>query len=156
IFTKPGTDALHGQAFLSYNKEFLNSRSPLLQQSTRPPYQQKFMGVSLAGPIQKQKASFGFEFGRRWIDENAFILAPTRDGDLTLRRVNQAIVTPQTRTTVSPRLDYTVNPNHPLTVRYQDTRVDLDNEGAGNFNLASTAYSQQNTENTLQVTETAV
>src|ERR1700676_1471809 len=62
IFTKPGTDAIRGQAFFQYNKEFLNSRSPLLQQSTRPPFQQRFYGLSITGPIKKQKASFGLDF----------------------------------------------------------------------------------------------
>src|SRR5262249_25759954 len=94
IFTKPGTDAFHGQAFGNYNKQLLNTRSPLLQQSRRTPYQQKYMGVSLAGPIKTQKASFGFEFERRWIDENAFVLATTLDSALNPRSINQAIVTP--------------------------------------------------------------
>ena len=38
IFTKPGSDFLRGQAFAQYNDQFLNSRNPLLAQSTRPPY----------------------------------------------------------------------------------------------------------------------
>ena len=42
IFTKPGTDKIRGQAFFQYNKEAFNSRSPLLTQSTRPPYEQRF------------------------------------------------------------------------------------------------------------------
>ena len=44
IFTSPGTDFIRGQAFMQYNKEALNARSPLLTQSKRPPYQQKFFG----------------------------------------------------------------------------------------------------------------
>src|SRR5438477_2604162 len=82
IFTKPGTDTIHGQGFFQYNKEFLNSRNPLLQQSTRPPYQQRMVGVTLTGPIKKQKASFGLEFERRSITENAFVLATTLDNNL--------------------------------------------------------------------------
>src|ERR1035438_2394699 len=57
ILTKPGTDTLHGQAFGQYNKEALNSRSPLLTSSTRPDYRQEFFGVSLTGPIKKGKAT---------------------------------------------------------------------------------------------------
>src|SRR5438128_4527559 len=62
IFTKPGTDTLRGQAFMQYNKEALNSRSPLLAQSKRPPYQQRFYGLSFTGPLKQQKASFGPDF----------------------------------------------------------------------------------------------
>ena len=42
ILTKPGTDAIRGQAFFQLNDEQLNSR--LLAQSDRPPYQQKLTG----------------------------------------------------------------------------------------------------------------
>jgi Carboxypeptidase regulatory-like domain len=156
IFTKPGTDTIRGQAFFQYNKEFLNSRSPLLQQSTRPPFQQRFYGLTLTGPIKKQKASFGLDFERRNITEDAVIIATTLDNNLNIQNINQAIVTPQVRNTVTPRLDYTINTNNTLVVRYQDTRVELDKEGVGNFGLTSQAYNQKTTENTVQVTETAV
>jgi hypothetical protein len=82
IFTKPGSDKIRGQAFMQYNKEALNSRSPLLDQSKRPPYQQQFYGLSLSGPLLKSKASFGFDAEHRTIDENAFILATTLDASL--------------------------------------------------------------------------
>ena len=156
IFTKPGTDLLRGQAFFQYNKEFLNARNPLLQQATRPPFQQRFYGLSITGPIKKQKASFGLDFERRNITEDAFILATTLDKNLNIQNINQSVVTPQVRNTVTPRLDYTINPNNTLVVRYQDTRVELDKEGVGNFGLPSQAYNQKTTENTIQVTETAV
>ncbi len=156
IFTKPGTDSIHGQAFVQYNKEALNARSPLLQQSTRPPYKQDFFGVNLGGPIKKQKASFGFDAEHRTIDENAFILATTLDSSLNPLVINQAILTPQTRTTFSPRLDYSVNAKNTLALRYQNTRVEMDKEGIGSFSLASQSYNQRSTENTIQVTETAI
>src|SRR5262249_47453193 len=156
IFTKPGSDTLRGQAFFQYNKEFLNSRSPLLAQSTRPPFQQHFYGLSLTGPIKKQQASFGLEFERRDINENAFILATTLDSNLNIQQINQRVVTPQTRTSIAPRIDYTINAANTLVVRYQDTRVELDKEGVGSFGLVSRAYDQTNTEKTFQLTETAV
>ncbi len=156
IFTKPGTDHIRGQAFFQFNKEALNSRSPLLTQSTRPPYEQKFFGVNLSGPITQKKASFSFDFERRSITENSFILATTLDNNLNFVNVNQAMLTPQTRTTFSPRIDYSLNASNTLTVRYQNTRVASDNEGTGNFSLASKAYNQSNTEQSVQVTETAI
>ena len=156
IFTKPGTDKIRGQAFMQYNKEALNSRSPLLEQSKRPPYQQQFYGLSLSGPLLKSKASFGFDAEHRTIDENAFILATTLDASLIPLNVNQAVLTPQYRTTLTPRLDYSINANNTLTVRYQNTRVEMDKEGVGGFSLADQAYNQTSSENTLQVTETAV
>ncbi len=156
IFTKPGTDKLRGQAFLQFNNELLNSRSPLLTQSDRPFYQQKFFGINLTGPIKPQKASFGFDFERRSIDENAFILATTLDNNLNIVNINQAVTTPQVRTHITPRLDYTINASNTLTVRYQNVKLSSENDGIGSFNLASKAYNQSETEHALQITETAV
>ena len=64
------------------------------------------------------------------------------DSSLNPLNINQAVVTPQTRTTISPRLDYAISRNNNLTVRYQDTRAELDKEGVGNFNLASKAFTE--------------
>ncbi len=156
IFTKPGSDNLHGQVFFQFNNQDLNSRSPLLAQSTLPPYKQNFFGVNLGGPLKKSKASWGFDFERRDITENAFILATTLDASLNPQTVNQALLTPQTRTSFAPRLDYSISTNNTLTARYQNTRIGLDNQGAGDFSLASTTYNQTVSENTLQLTESVI
>jgi len=156
ILTKPGSDFIRGQAFVQYNKEALNSRSPLLTDSKRPPYEQKFYGFNISGPLKKQKASFGLDFERRAIDENAFVMATTLDDNLNPVSINQALLTPQTRTSISPRLDYSINTTNTLTVRYQNTRSGMDKEGVGNFSLASRAYARHDTNHSIQVTETAV
>jgi len=156
IFTKPGTDSVHGQAFVQYNKEALNSRSPLLEQSHRPPYKQDFFGFNIGGPIKKQKASFGFDAQRRSTTENAFIYATDLDASLNRQTVNQAILMPQTFTSLSPRVDLALSTNNTLTLRYQNTRSDLQNQGASGFNLASRVYNANSSENTVQATETAI
>src|ERR1039457_4852700 len=107
IFTKPGTNDLHGQVFFQYNDQYFNSRSPLYTESSSlPPYKNLFFGGNLSGPIKKGKASFTLDFERRNITENAFILATDLDSSLNAHTVNQGLLTPQTRTTVSPRVDY--------------------------------------------------
>src|ERR1017187_1717239 len=82
IFTKPGTDAIRGQIFFQYNNQALNSRSPLLTQTTLPPYDQRFFGGSVSGPLKKNKASYGLDVDQRNITENAFVLATTLDSNL--------------------------------------------------------------------------
>ncbi|MCS7023802.1 MAG: TonB-dependent receptor [Bryobacteraceae bacterium] len=156
ILTKPGSDRIRGSAFWLFNDQAFNARNPLLTQSTRPPFRQNFGGFQLSGPIKKGKASFGFDFERRAINENAFILATTLDSNLNPLPVNQTVLTPQSRTTLSPRLDLALSSNHTMVVRYQNTRVREDNNGIGDFSLPSRAFNQRDSENTLQVTETAI
>jgi hypothetical protein len=155
IFTKPGSDLLRGQAFAQYNDQRLNSRNPLLTQSTRPPYRSQFYGLNLSGPLVRNRASFTFDGERRTIDENAFVLAMTLDAGLNPVTVNQALPAPQVRTTLSPRLDYAINRRNSLTVRYQELHIGFDNQGAGDFNLPSRAYNERQADRTLQGTETA-
>ncbi|HEY1497506.1 MAG TPA: carboxypeptidase-like regulatory domain-containing protein, partial [Candidatus Solibacter sp.] len=109
IFTKPGSDALHGSAFTQYGDAIFNSRNPLFTQSTRPPYRSQFYGLGMSGPLRRNKASFSFDAEHRQIDENAFILATTPDST-----INQALATPQSRTNLRPRLDYSINPRNTL------------------------------------------
>ena len=156
ILTKPGTDTLHGQAFVQYNNEDFNSRSPLLEQSTRPPYKQEFFGLNFTGPLKKDKASFSFDAQRRSTTENAFIYATDLSSSLVPQTVNQAMLTPQTFTTLSPRLDLSLSTNNTLTVRYQNTRSTSDNQGVGSFNLPTLAYNSTGSENTIQATETSI
>jgi len=59
----------------------------LLTQAKRPPYQQKFYGLSFTGPLKKQKASFSLDFERRNINENAFILAKTLDTNFNIQNI---------------------------------------------------------------------
>uniref|UniRef100_Q01R02 Cna B-type protein n=1 Tax=Solibacter usitatus (strain Ellin6076) TaxID=234267 RepID=Q01R02_SOLUE len=151
IFTKPGSDALHGSAFTQYGDTIFNSRNPLFTQSTRPPYRSQMYGLSLGGPLRRNKASFSLDAEHRQIDENAFVLATTPDGT-----INQALGTPQSRTNIRPRLDYSITPRNTLVVRYQYVNASLDNQGVGDFNLASRGYNERQTEQTVQATETAM
>jgi hypothetical protein len=156
ILTRPGSDYIRGQAFLQYNKEALNARSPLLTQSKRPAYQQKQFGFNLSGPLKKSKASFGLDMERRSITENAFVYATTLDSNLNPLAVNQTVLTPQTRTSVSPRLDYAITSSSTLIVRYQYTRSEADKDGVGSYALASRAYDQKSTDQNVQITETSM
>jgi hypothetical protein len=151
ILTKPGSDTLHGQVFFQFNNQDFNSRSALFAQSSLPPYKQIFEGFNIGGPIKKNKASFTLDFDRRDITENAFILATTLNGI-----VNQGVVTPQTRMTITPRIDYSINDKNTLIVRYQNTSIGQNDNGVGGFSLPSQAYNTTNQENTVQVTETSV
>jgi hypothetical protein len=149
IFTKAGSESLHGQGLTSQNSDALDTRNPLVPQ--KPPYRSQLYSLDLAGPVQRNKASFTIDLEERKINDNATILAATPAGTL-----DETYPAPQSRTAISPRVDYALNDRNNLTVRYQQIWNTLDNQGVGGFNLPSEAYHEAQREQMLQVTETAM
>src|SRR5215831_4822938 len=143
ITTKPGFSKFHGQAFADGNPSAFNARNPFAVEV--PPYHSEFYNGNIGGPLSK-KASFFFDFFRRDIQNasvvNAFILGP----DLTQQPFNQAVINPQTRMNLSPRIDYQLNNNNVLSVRYQFWQDNEANSGIQQFSLPSQAYNLHETE----------
>jgi hypothetical protein len=154
IFTKPGTDKFRGQAFFNFNDESLNSRSPFA--ASRAPYQARRYGGNLSGPLASKKASFFLDFERRETDDNNVVRAIILDSTLAPVIFNPTILTPDRRTTFSPRLDYQISPTNTLVARYTFERATRQDEGVGDFDLPSRAFDVTTTQHTFQATETAV
>ena len=153
IFTKPGTDRFRGQVSFNFNDDALNARNPFAP--NRPPIQTRQYGGNFGGPIIKHKASFFIDFEKRDIDDQSLIVATVLDANNNIVGFNQTFATPSRRTTFSPRIDYQINPNNTLVFRYnyaKTTRV----TGVGGFSLPTRAYDTSNTEQGIQLTETAV
>ena len=153
IFTKPGADRFRGQAFLGFGDRLLNSRNPFA--STRAPYQSRQFGATVGGPLST-KSSFSLDAERRAVDENAIVNATILDASLVPQSFNQAVVTPQTRLFLTPRIDYQLSPKVTLVGRYTYSRSESENQGIGQFNLAQRAYDSQDRDHGVQLTETAV
>lgn len=153
IFTKPGTDKLRGSGFFNFGDESLNSRNPFA--SNRAPYQQRFFGFNIGGPLSK-RASWFLDTDHRAIDENAVVNATLLDSALNPTSFAQAFVTPQRRFSINPRLDYQLSPNHTLVVRYQHSRMENEGRGIGEFTLPSQATDMTNRNHTVQATHTAI
>lgn len=154
ILTKPGTDKFRGQASFSFNDESLNSRNPFALE--RAPFQSRQFGGNLSGPIISKKASFFFDFERRQVDDNDIINAQILDSSLNITPFVLSVLTPQTRTTFSPRFDYALNASNTLVGRYTYTRSERENAGVGDFNLLSRAYNTSTSQHSFQLTETAI
>ncbi len=151
IFTKPGTDKLHGQFSVLGNDSAFNTRSPFLGTAPLPNYYTVQFNGNFGGPLSK-KASFNLDTQRRNIDDVSVISAELQPGV----PFTQAVPNPRNRTTVTPRLDYQVSKNNTLTARYQYYRDTATNNGVGPYSLASRGYNQLNTEHTLQLSDTQV
>src|SRR5215212_8952483 len=153
ILTRPGTDRYRGQVSFNFNDDALNSRNPFAD--SRPPIQTRQYGGNFGGPITKRKASFFVDFDKRDVNDESLIVATVLDANNNIVGFNETVPIPSRRTSFSPRIDYQINQNNTLVARYnyaKNTRV----VGVGNFSLPSRAYDTQNSEQSIQLTETAI
>jgi len=164
IFTKPGTDRFHGQAYYHISDGIWNSRNPFLLED--PPFRTQMFGGNLSGPIT-QHASFFLDVERRQIDDNGVVVAKIPAADFSKIIDDQSFFpTPQRRTTFSPRVDWQLGANNTLSFRYTFLENDHILTGIGPFNLPPTTignvtlpgngYSQDSNGQTAQIVETAV
>ena len=153
ILTRPGTERYRGQASFNFNDDALNSRNPFA--TTRPPIQTRQYGGNFGGPLIKRKASFFVDFDKRDVDDETLIVAEVLDENNNIVDFIATAPIPSRRTSFGPRIDYQINANNTLVARYnymKNTRV----TGVGNFSLPSRAYDSTTTEQSIQLTETAI
>lgn len=153
ILTRPGTDRFRGQVSLNFNDDALNARNPFA--TSRPPIQTRQYGGNFGGPIKKGRASFFVDFDKRDVDDETLIVAKVLDANNNIINFIDTFPVPNRRTSFSPRVDFQINQNHTLIARYNystNNRV----VGVGQFSLPSRAYDSENTEQSVQFTETAI
>ncbi len=156
IFTKPGSDRFHGQAFVMGNTDSFNSRNPFEGTAQQPGYYSTHYSANLGGPLGKN-ASFFFNIERRNINELSVINTPFVDSTTFQQTLfTEAVPNPHTRTNVSQRFDYQASKNNTLTGRYQYWRNDDNNNGVGTFSLPSLGYNSLSSEHQLQISDTQV
>lgn len=168
IFTKPGADKLHGQFFFNDNNSVLNSKNPYVP--VKPSYNSEIFDGNLGGPINK-KSSFFLDASRRNMNEFSALnavdpnqlpnplptnLAPHTDACSVIPCIVESIANPRTRTSFSPRVDVQLTQNNTFTARYQLTHDGEQNSGLGTFSLPSVAYNLNETEHTLQLSDTQI
>ncbi|MGC2160536.1 MAG: TonB-dependent receptor [Silvibacterium sp.] len=168
ILTKPGTNQLHGQAFIMGNPSQLNTGNPF--DKNIPDYYSYQFNGTISGRISKN-ASFFFSGERRLIQDDAIVDAYrlagevngdfangiyTNAADYNTVTFNDALVTPRTRVNISPRIDLELSAKNTLTVRYQYYSDGEQNQGVGQFSLRDQAYKDSSSENTLQISDTQI
>ena len=160
ILTKPGTDKFHGQFFFNDSNSIFNSRNPYVP--VKPSYNSDIFDGNLGGPINK-RASFFLDASRRNMDDFSAISAidPSQlpnplTSSSVIPRITESISNPRTRTNFNPRVDVQLTPNNTFTARYQITHDSEQNSGLGTFSLPSIAYNLNETEHTIQLSDTQI
>ena len=158
ILTKPGTDKIRGSLGFNDSEGALNSRNPV--STNKPDFSSRMFTGNIGGPLGK-RASFFFDFNRRQITDNALVNAVFVDPNSLLQsNIQEAVVTPNTRNTVAPRLDYQLSTNNTLVARFEYNWNSRENQGVGGYRLpapyADTAYNSTGNNQNLMLTETWV
>jgi hypothetical protein len=153
IFTKPGTDQLHGEITIMGNDSAFNSRNPFAV--NEPSYYSHLLNASISGPLGK-RASVFFTGQYRDINEVSALNAEVLDSNLTPLSFVDFVSTRRKRLNLAPRFDYQVSKNNTLNVRYQYWRNDHQNSGLTGFALPSQAYHHLEIEQTGQISDTQI
>jgi Carboxypeptidase regulatory-like domain len=155
ILTRPGTDTLHGRFNVQGNTSGFNTSSPYVAVANRVPYHSISYDGNLSGSLSS-RASFTFSAFRRNVNNSSIVNAIDLDSNLNQVPFNAAVTNPQTRTNISPRLDYQISRDNTLTARYQYSRDTRKNQGVGGFSLPEQGYDTLGTEQSLQLSDTQI
>ena len=156
ILTKPGSDKMRGSLGFNDSEGALNSRNPI--STNKPDFSSRMFTANIGGPLGK-RASYFFDFNRRQITDNALVNAIYVDPNSFLQtRIQEAVVTPNMRSSFGPRFDYQLSTNNTLVARFEAGWNSRENMGVGGYRLpppyAQAAYNSTGNNQNLMLTET--
>lgn len=150
IFTKPGTDTLHGDLDLLGDDSSFNSRNPFVE--GQPSYSSFYAQGDLSGPLTK-KSSYFFDAARQDIGAQSLIHAIVSS---TGPAFTQTVQSPQSATDIDPRIDVQLGKIHTLSLRYEFGRQAQDNLLQSQLSLPSQAVDTRHTDQTFQLSDTQI
>jgi Carboxypeptidase regulatory-like domain len=160
IFTKPGTDKLHGNFEISGNDSSFNSQNPLLVGESEPPYYSLRIHGNAGGPISRNSSYFASVFTRQQDNENivkAIDPASVTATDMDGTSVNEAFGNTSSRLDISPRVDIQLGESNTATIHETYNRsVDNNSIGENGLVLPQQATNSDEQENALQISDSVV
>lgn len=149
IFTKPGTDKLHGDFYAYGNTSALNAKNPFFPE--QPAYHSYSLQGDLSGPLTKHSSYF-LNGGQYVSDTNATISAVILSPDYSSQvPFTQALPQESNSIFFNPRVDLQVSKNDTLSVRYELSRSIRNNGGAVGISLASQGFDSESLTQILQL-----
>ncbi|HEY0307617.1 MAG TPA: carboxypeptidase regulatory-like domain-containing protein [Acidobacteriaceae bacterium] len=155
VFTKPGTDKLHGQFTVQGGDNNFNTAA-LVGGVQQPSYHTLFFQESVTGPLSR-KASYSLGSNYRKIEDDNVINTTILNSDNSIHpNFIQSIFYPQNRFETSPRLDLQLTSTNTLTARYQFEHNSATNAGVGGSSLATAGYNSSETDNEIQLSDSQI
>ncbi len=164
ILTKPGTDVLHGRAYVQGNDSSFNTKNPF---APPPSYHSIQYNGTISGALNKMSSYFLSVEGRNNPDASVYTVAiPTFDSTTGLYSTpldangniiptTGAAYSPSSRLEISPRLDVQLGQKNTLTLRYQFQR--FTRSGVfGSTSLPSQATGSTTTGHAIQLSDSQI
>ena len=160
VFTKPGSDKLHGHFMAFANDSALNTQNPFV--GSQPPYYMLVLRGNLSGPIGKKTSFFVNGFYNKQQNNSVINAAATQTSAAPLITT---ISSPTLSNDFTIRLDRQITANNILTARYEISHTTLtdglapppSNNGpsaqAVPQTLQSEAFNNASTTQTLQLSD---
>jgi hypothetical protein len=166
IFTKPGTDKLHGRFFAQGNDDTFNSGNPFVK--VMPSYYSYQFNGTMNGALSKWASFFISVEQRNNQNDSVYTLAqaavqssdpsqscdPTK-GTCEVGPLSGGLFNPQTHTNISPRIDLQLGKKNTLTLRYQFYR-NSQSGNIGSTSLPSQSTTSTSIENTIQLSDSEI
>lgn len=156
IFTKPGTDAYHASGFFIFGDHDLDTRDPFVV-GPYPAYNNKQYEGAFSGPLGKKLSWFLTITDRNF--NTAQLINGETLGSAASNFAPTAYIstfsTPSQNWMLNPRIDYAINSNNTLVLRYQRS-TGHNESGVGGIALPTQEVFGNNRNNTVQATETMV
>jgi hypothetical protein len=154
VFTKPGTDKLHGDFVVFATDSAFNTQNPFTQ--GQPAYYSASMNGDIDGPIRKN-ASYFLSFNRNDSQTNAVVNAQVLDATLQNQvPFAQALPSPNTSTGFSPRIDLQFGAKSTVVLRYSYSNNTQTNGGIGQLNLPSQGFDSGATSQLFQASNSQI
>jgi hypothetical protein len=149
IITKPGVNAWHGSFNFGFRDESLNGRQAFAR--FRGPEQQRRFGLSLDGPLWKNRTSLFLN-----ADGSLAFDAKTIVATLPTGQFDDLAYRPSRRLNLDARVEHAVNKTHTARFQFQRNAVLQNNLGVGDFDLAARGFTQEQTEYIARVADSGV
>jgi hypothetical protein len=149
ITTKPGVNSWHGSFNFGFRDEAMNGRQAFAR--FRGPEQQRRFGLSLDGPLWKNRTSLFLN-----TDGSLFYDAKTIVATLPTGEFSDLAYRPSRRLNLDARIEHAVNKTHTARFQFQRNAVLQMNLGVGDFDLAARGYSQDQTEYIARAADSGV
>src|SRR6185295_7472647 len=149
ITTKPGVNSWHGSFNFGFRDEAMNGRQAFAK--FRGPEQQRRFGLSLDGPLWKNRTSLFLN-----TDGSLFYDAKTIVATLPTGQFSDLAYRPSRRLNLDARIEHAVNKTHTARFQFQRNAVLQMNLGVGDFDLATRGYSQDQTEYIARAADSGV